>query len=267
MRRSNQLVLAGIAFFVVGVVIVLLLGRDSGGSASAATSGTTPVLFVTQDIPAGTKGEDAINKVEVKQVAVAEKQPDALTSPSQLSNERFVAQFTKGEQVRSGGLQARLASVELPAGKEALAVKFNNIAGGAGYIQGGDQVNVYSVIPASGAGGPNAPVVKLLLTNVRVLDVSAASSTLAAQTQAAATPTTAAVQQRTTPTDNLTLLLAVDTVDAEKVIFGSSIDANYLVVTKVGDAAPPAGPTPGQTYGSIYDETPNQAYARSSAGQ
>jgi hypothetical protein len=42
-RRSNLLVLAGIAFFAVGVVIVALLSRDNGGGTSNA-AGTVDVL-------------------------------------------------------------------------------------------------------------------------------------------------------------------------------------------------------------------------------
>jgi Flp pilus assembly protein CpaB len=269
-RRSNQLVLAGVAFFVVGVIIVLLLARDDGSNSALSSSDTTPVLVAKESIPSGTKGEDAIAKVEVKQVKIAEKQPDALSAPSQLSSQRFAATFSDGEQIRQGGLQTRLATVDLPEGKQAVAVSFKNVPGGAGYVQGGDFVNVFLVVPTAVAGAtpsksqPTESVVRLLLTNVQVLDVSAVATPLGSQQAAATTPTTAAVQERATTTTPLTLLLAVDAIDAEKVIFGSQIDASYLYVAKVGDKAPPSAATGGQTYGSIFQEPPDQAFARQS---
>ena len=88
MRRPNQLVLIGVAFFVVGVVIVLLLARDDGKSSSSGGSDTTPVLVATADIDANAKGSDVADKVEVRQVAISQKQPDALTSTASLANVR-----------------------------------------------------------------------------------------------------------------------------------------------------------------------------------
>ena len=88
MRRSNLLVFAGIAFFVVGVVIVALLARDNGKSSSGA-AGTVDVLIAKEDIPEGTNGSDALAKVEVRRINASDRQPDALSTPSQLSNQIF----------------------------------------------------------------------------------------------------------------------------------------------------------------------------------
>ncbi|HEV3225283.1 MAG TPA: hypothetical protein VGZ52_00545, partial [Acidimicrobiales bacterium] len=137
-RRSNLLVLAGIAFFVVGVAIVALLSRDNGSSSSQA-AGTVDVLVAKEDIPAGTLGDDAIAKVEVRRVSSSDRQPDALTTPSQLSNQLFTAKFSKNEQIRSGGLKVRSISpsLQVPAGKQAIAVEVPYVAGGAGYLAPG----------------------------------------------------------------------------------------------------------------------------------
>lgn len=271
MRRSNQLVLAGVAFFVVGVVIVLLLARDNGSggsSSSAGGAGRTVVLVAKEDIAANSKGSEVADKVEVRQVDIAEKQPNALTSASQLSNARFTAAFKKGEQILQSGLQTAIASITPPDGKQAIAVRFSNVPGGAEYVQAGDHVNIYQVLPTGVAQvSPNAvtpvagPTVKLLLTNVEVLAVNKVASSLDQQGGTTAT-TLAPTQQRVSLGGELDFVFALDTIDAEKVIFGSQIDTNFLYLAKVGDKAPAAVATPGQTYESILQEPPDQAAAR-----
>src|SRR3954451_12391911 len=149
-RRSNLLVMAGIAFFVVGVIIVALLQRDSGSSSSSSSS-TVDVLVAKDDIAAGTNGEDATSKVEISRINASDKQPDALSTPSQLSNQIFTLKFAKGEQIRQGGLRQRsqVSQVPVPQGKEAVAVQVPFVPGGAGYLAPGDTVNVYQVIPSA----------------------------------------------------------------------------------------------------------------------
>ncbi|MEY2430641.1 MAG: pilus assembly protein CpaB [Acidimicrobiaceae bacterium] len=266
MRRSNLLVIAGIAFFVVGVVIVALLSRDSG-SGTAKASGTVDVLVAKEDIPAGTNGDDATSKVEVRRVENADRQPDALSTPSQLSNQLLTATFSKNEQIRSGGLKVRSISpsVQVPAGKEAIAVSVPFVAGGAGYLAPGDLVNVYQVIPGpvqdvtGGALPYSTPRTQLLLTNVKVIDVQQQVAALGATP---ASNQTGVVSRPASSTDNLTVLLALDAIDAEKVIFGSSTTSINLYLTRVGDKAAPSGPTPGRDYTNIFGESPEVANVR-----
>ena len=266
MRRSNLLVIAGIGFFVVGVVVVALLARDNGGSSGASPSGTVDVLVAKDDIPAGTNGEDAIGMVEVRRISTADRQPDALSTPSQLSNQILTAKFSRNEQIRSGGLKTRsiTPTVQVPDGKEAVAVDVPFVAGGAGYLAPGDLVNVYEVVPApvDGQADFKAPRTQLLLTNVRVLDVQQQVAALTASTNAAQ----AGVASRpSTNASNLTVLLALDAIDVEKVVFGSSSTGMHLYLTRVPDNAAPAGSTPGRTLENIFAESPDAANARDHA--
>lgn len=269
MRRTNQLVLAGIAFFIVGVVIVLVVARNNGKSSgsSGASTDLVPVLVAKEDLASGTKGDDAIGKVEVRQVRPNERLADALTSTSELSSTRIVASFTKGEQLRSSGITAAIPSVTPPAGKEAVPVKVSFVAGGAGYISRGDFVNIYQVIPAAVTGGSGggqppypSPRTELLLTKVQVLDVSIQIASLASQS------TTVAAQQpqqqsRPGTADQVVVVLALATADTEKVIFGSSTESLQLYLTKVDKDAVPAGPTNGQDYQTILQQEANDALA------
>ncbi|MEY2462154.1 MAG: pilus assembly protein CpaB [Acidimicrobiaceae bacterium] len=273
-----MLVTAGVACFVVGVAIVFLLARDDKSSPNpGSSSATVPVLFAKEDIKQGTTGADAVAKVEVKQVAAAQRAADSLSSASELSTQLVVAAFGKGEQIRQGGLKrqsGQATSVPLAAGKEAVAVAIPFVPGGAGYVAAGNLVNVYQVIPdvvqtvsdtgqQVAAGLPfSTPRVELLLTNVRVLEVQAAGATPlvtpTASNNAAGTSATTASQ----PTGSITVILEVDTLDAEKVIFGTSAQKLSLYLTRVGDGNAPAGPTPGRDYTNQFQEEPNAAFSR-----
>jgi len=272
-RRSNQLVLAGIAFFVVGVVIVLIVGRDNGGTSKSASGQQVSVLVAKEALNAGAKGSDILDKVEVKQVNATDKLPDALSSPSQLSNYRVIAAFGKGEQILQSGLTLTVASIAVPKGYEAVPVKMSYVAGGAGYVAPGDFVNIYQVIPdivtlvaPNAAADQTAPTLpystprtELLLTKVLVLDINTQVAPLA--TQPGVTPATTQVQSRAAGAGGIVMLLALDTVDVEKVIFGSQVQSLFLYVTKVDKDGNPAGPTAGQDYLTILQQEANDAYA------
>src|SRR4051812_23293871 len=62
-RRSNVIVILGLAVFIVGAAAPSFLVRDSGGSnsSSASVSGGVPVLYAAGNIPAGTSGSSALD--------------------------------------------------------------------------------------------------------------------------------------------------------------------------------------------------------------
>jgi hypothetical protein len=70
------------------------------------------------------------------------------------------------------------------------------------------------------------------------------------------------VSRPATAVDTLTVVLALDPIDAEKVIFGSSTTGINLYLTRVGDNAAPAVPTGGRDYTNIFNEAPQVANAR-----
>ena len=105
-RRSNLMVLLGLAFFVVGAAIVFIVVRDDGGD-DGVGSDTVQVLVAKEDLAAGAVGEEILDKVEVRNINVNRKLADALTSPGQLSNQLLTRAFTQGEQIVQSGLRAR----------------------------------------------------------------------------------------------------------------------------------------------------------------
>ncbi|MGH9083868.1 MAG: Flp pilus assembly protein CpaB [Acidimicrobiales bacterium] len=253
-RRSNLLVLLGIAFFVVGGVIVFLLtdDDDDGGSGEAA-----PVVAVvpTEDIQAGALADELIAAGRLKTIELPAGQlvPGAVQSLNQLAGAEFVQGFAKDQQITSSGLQLQNRTFQIPEGHEAVAVQIDFVPGGAGYINPGDRINLYGLYNTPTGDRP-APRAELLLTNVEVLDVDLS---IAPRRGTAATDPNQPAAQRASGSA-VTYLLALRTDDAEKVIFTTEFASFYASLT--ADEAPPAGPTEGRDPENVLDEEPNDAF-------
>jgi Flp pilus assembly protein CpaB len=274
-RRSNLLVLLGLASFVLGLIAVYLITGDDDDGGGGGTDRAS-VLVATEDIPAGSLGDDVIasGAVEVVEIDVADRQLDALTSASQLSGSRLTQLFPQGEQIRTAGVASLGgARAQIPEGFEAVALSIDFVAGGASTIIPNDRVNVY--FHAAGGGvplstdddgnlisGTSPELVQLLLTNVLVLDVQRGTPDLAISQPADGTASTG-------NPGSLVVIVAVDTVDAEKVIFASTSENTELYLSRVrlddeGNPPPPASGDPaGRSLENILAEAAADAFARS----
>ena len=248
-NRSNLLVLIGIAFFVVGGIIVYVLTNDDGDS--KATSQTITVVYATQDIPAGSKADDivAAGGVKERRIDASQAAAGAIQSVNQLEGATFVQAFGEDSQITSGGLQALKRGYDLPDGYEAVAVKLSFPQGVAGYVTAGDKVNLYGVFTGGVASEGNTPRAELLLTNVQVLDTNLTVPANGVQQDATA---------RSGGSD-IVYLLAVKTTDAEKIIYSTSFQGLYA--TLVNSDAAPSGPSTGQDGESILSVEANDAAA------
>lgn len=256
-RRSNLLVLLGVAFFVVGGVIVYLLTDDDGDSGGDGTAAPVTVIVGTEDIPAGSLADDLIaaGKLEPIEIPAADLTPGAIQSLNQLEGAEFIQGFAAQQQITPSGVQLRNRSFEIPEGHEAVAVQIDFVAGGAGYVNPGDRINLYGLYTAAGNGRP-VPRAELLLTNVEVLDVDLTIPARRGTGGAATDPSQTPSQRASGST--VTYLLALRTDDAEKVIYTTEFASFYATLT--ADDAPPAGPTPGRDADSVLDEEPNAAF-------
>jgi Flp pilus assembly protein CpaB len=102
-------------------------------------------------------------------------------------------------------------SFKIPDGMNAVAVPMDYFAGIGGYARTGDQVNVYMVFGKDCASQPQPSGVKLLLSNVKVLEVLGSAP--------AASGTAASY------------LLALSPQDAERVIFAEKFESLYFTLT------------------------------------
>jgi Flp pilus assembly protein CpaB len=244
--RSNLLVLLGIAFFVVGGVLVYLITDDDGDGGSKAAE-QVQVVIATTDIEAGSLANDLIeeNKLRAVEIDPARLVAGAIGSLTQLEGATFTQGFGANQQITQVGVQlANNRTFTIPEGFDAVAVQLEFVPGVAAYVSPGDHINLY------GAASERA---ELVLTNVEVLDVDLTipprrGSTTDSNTSATPRASTSAV----------TYLLALHPDDAEKVIYLTQFQALYASLT--ADGADPAGPTPGRDAGSVFEEEPNAAF-------
>lgn len=234
--RSNLLVVLGIAFFVVGGIIVFLLTDDDSGS---GPSQPVPVIVSSVDIPAGTLANDLIEQGRLKEIKVPADQlvAGAIQSTNQLVDATFVQGFAANQPLTSGGLQLQNRTFEVPEGYEAVAIQVDFVEGGAGYVSPGDLINLFGTYNTTYPLDQPVPRAQLLVSNVEVLDVDLTVPARRGNTQT--DPNVAR-----TSTDTVTFLIALKTADAEKVIYNAEFQGLYASL--VADDAPPAGPTTGR---------------------
>jgi len=172
MRRSNNILIIGVAVFAIGALLAFVGLRSQNKPVAQPQSAP---------IAAATPG------AQVRTVAVA---PAGATGVAPV-------QFA------------------IPKGKQAVSIEVPAVAGLAGYVKQGDEINVYATVRnAQTAGKLKTPYVKLVLQGVKVLDVRAPA------------PGTGG---------SSIYLLALDVREAEQVIFYAKYESMWIALTNVGD--------------------------------
>jgi Flp pilus assembly protein CpaB len=239
-------VLLGIAFFVVGGLVVYLITNDDDDGTSEAAE-RVQVVIATTDISAGEEADVLIeeNKLRAVEVDPTRLVSGAVGSLNQVQGAIFTQSFAANQQITQAGLQlANNQSFTIPEGFDAVAVQLGFVNGVAAYVSPGDRINLY------GAGADRA---ELVLTNVEVLDVDL---TIPPRRGTTTDPNTSSTPRASS--EAVTYLLALRPDDAEKVIFLTQFQDLYASLT--ADEAAPAGPTPGRDADTVYEEEPNAAF-------
>lgn len=231
-KRSNLILIIGLAVFVIGAGATYLVVRngDGGSTKATAASGDLTVLYAAKAIPAGTTGAQAIEQglVKTKPVSASAKPAGALSDPAGLTGKKAVGNVPEGTVITSSQFaapQTSLGSVRIPDGKTALALSLAPVPGAAGFVGAGDHIDVYGVLK----DGPGSPSAKLIMQSTEVLSVSP-SGTAAAVAAAGTNPT---------------YLLAVTAPEAERLVFYTSFDSLYFSLVSKDAAA--VGNTPGSS--------------------
>lgn len=236
-RRSNLPLALGILALIVGAAMVLLVLRndDESTTTNGRTGGAQVTVYVaTKALAAGTSGADLIaNKgVEPRQIPASERLADAITAQAQLEGLILSADVPTGSQMRTTQFRSttvRTEAIAIPNGMQAVAIRVPFLPGAAGYVGPEDRINIYGII--KGSALPQN--VKLVLSNVEVIDVS---------TEVAPRRTSADPAASRAEGPSLTYLLALNAVDAAKVIYLSEYESIY--VTLVPKDQPPSSTPP-----------------------
>lgn len=240
-KRSSLLVVVGVAVFILGAGLVLVSLHTGTGSSptraqtTAAYNGRTTVVITKSAVPAGTSGEALIEsgRVALEPAPGRGPAPDAVTSLSTLEQQSVVHPLAAGSEITMSDLSPDAGPLAPPKGDETVAITLNSAAAGlAGYLQPGDDVDVYGNVikKASTATATAVPCVALVAPKLPVLDVSDVVP---------AYRTNPANGGRTVP-GTVTVLVAVTPAQAPALVYYASNEQLYLVGSHDATVAPSA---------------------------
>jgi pilus assembly protein CpaB len=168
--RRGTVIVAGICALVAAGILLLAMNRYRE---NVDTSGNQETVFVASGlIQKGTPGDAIASGQLFKPTSVAVKQVStgAVADTAQLHGKVAVGDIYPGQQLTaadfttSGGLTAQLAP-----NQRAMTVPVDQAHGMVGQIHNGDHVDVYAGIQLTPRSGRAEPALRLLMTNVQIL--------------------------------------------------------------------------------------------------
>ncbi len=221
-----RIIAVAIAAVLAVVGVVVLVGAFRVASQSAAGgSDLVPVLVVTSEIPAGTAASAASDSITTEQVPSAYLVQGAVQKAGQLSGKVAAVTLEPGEQligsrwVTPSELASAGGSAAVPAGLQQISIAVDAQRTAAGHIGVGSHVGVFVSLDA---GTDGQAVTELLLNDVLVTSVGAASGSSGDGTQAIGTSTASSVSGSTL----VTFALSAD--DAQKLVYGAEFGRIWL---------------------------------------
>ena len=155
MKRSNRgitLLLALLLATAAAIGAYALTGNDSSevtGAVAVDTPTSVPVVtvaFARVDIAAGT--EITADMVEGRPIPVGQKNPHALTDLDRVVGQRAAVAIVADEQILDSRVTSAVVepvdtfSYDVPVGKRAISIDFDEVVGAGALVQPGDFVDV-----------------------------------------------------------------------------------------------------------------------------
>jgi Flp pilus assembly protein CpaB len=233
-RQTFILVIIGLVLFIAGggiafATVVAGTKNHSGGTVASVNS---PVLVATSNIPAGTTGQTIVAQglASIRLIPQKDYSTSDLTTISGITDEVLTSTVKKGEAIQAGQLTPSVSTISLPKGDDGITVSMGGVAGMAGYLQPGSDVDIYAnITKLSGSSTDTSniplPCTELVMTNIEVLDVSNILPPLGTSSTAAG---------GRTPPANMTLLLAATPNQARLLTFMSANESLSVTQTQRG---------------------------------
>jgi pilus assembly protein CpaB len=228
--------LAGLAAVLLAVVGAVLTFSYAQGADERAVKSLDPVdvLVVKQAVPAGTPVE------AIKASLVVEKLPGAAVAKSALhtldsSGGKVAAvDLVPGEQLLAERLIApealnTQAAVKVPAGLQEVSFQLEPQRVIGGRLIPGEKVGVFISMESGGIEAkPSTATTQLALHKVLVTSVQRASEAKSDQATPTASPSGTNPADTALPTGSLLLTVAVNDIDAAKIVFASEYGKIWL---------------------------------------
>lgn len=215
---KRRIVAALVAALLTVVAAVLLLSYVAGADRRAAAAlEPAPVLVVVEPVARGTAAESLGVSVEVREVPSSAIAEDAVSDVADLAGRVAAIDLVPGEQVLAARFvdPSDLQSAQVPAGLQEVSIQLNAERVYGGRPAAGDTVGVFVT-------DTDARTTKAVVNNVLVTRVQGGLQ--------APTPTAANAEEETTSAPEATILLtlALDTPDAELVVWGKENGGVWL---------------------------------------
>lgn len=221
---------AAIALAIVGALLIIFYAQGADQRALATTQ-PVDVLVVKTAIPAGTAVEAMAASLVIEKVPAAGVAESALSTLANSGGTVSAVDLVPGEQLLAERLVApeevkAEGGVEVPAGLQEVSFELEPKRVVGGRINVGDHVGIFISLEAGGfKAKPEDVTTQLTVHKVLVTAVQRAPQTAPAEQPAEGQP---APEDTTLPAGSLLLTVAVNDVDAGKIVFASEFGRIWL---------------------------------------
>ncbi|WP_324642615.1 Flp pilus assembly protein CpaB [Pseudarthrobacter sp. LT1] len=212
---------AAVALALVGALLIIVYANGADARAMATTN-PKKVLVVQKAIPAGTPVNDMTASLVIEDVPAAGVATTALTSLDGKGGTVAAVDLVPGEQLLAERLVAPAdakssSAAKVPAGLQEVTFELEPKKVVGGRLEAGDHIGIgFSFPPGADKSKPGEPTTQLTLRKVLVTAVQRAP-------QATAKPTDGSNAQDTTlPQGSFMVTVAVNDIDATKIIYSSN---------------------------------------------
>lgn len=238
MGRRTTLLITGLVVAALGTLLVFIYANNVQRTAGAAGQ-QMQVYVATAPISVGTTGDAAAATLEQRPVPGSTVPAGAITDPATIAGKFAIVPIAAGQVVLADmfGQPAQASSLSIPEGKMGVAVQLGDAQRVAGFVQPGSEVAIFTTITESGV-----PTTRLLLPRATVAAVG--PTTVVTRT------TGAAGSENTEQMPTAIMTLALDQLEAEKIIYASGQSSLYFaLLTPQSQTAPSNGVNAGNLWG------------------
>ncbi|ACL40611.1 SAF domain protein [Pseudarthrobacter chlorophenolicus A6] len=214
---------AAVALALVGALLIIVYANGADARAMASTN-PKKVLVVEKPIPAGTPINDMTASLVIEDVPATAIAPTALTSLDSKAGTVAAVDLVPGEQLLAERLVAPEAlkaegGVQIPPGLQEVTFELEPKRVVGGRIQAGDHVGIgFSFAGGADKAKPADASTQLTLRKVTVTAIQRAPQAASAEAPADGSNP----QDTTLPQGSLMVTVAVNDIDATKIIYASN---------------------------------------------
>ncbi|MDQ6641754.1 MAG: Flp pilus assembly protein CpaB [Actinomycetota bacterium] len=245
MHRRKVLLIVAALVAALGTAVVFLYVRTADSRANQKFAAKQVVVANTAISPGETlAAAQSSGKIQMKTVTAGSLVPGFVTDLAAISNtDVALTTIYPGEQIlrsKFGSTAASATTLTIPKKEIAVSVNLDDPNRVAGFLNPGDKVTIF----ATSSGDAKSAATRVLLPEVTVIGVGTT-------TVVSTTTTTPTGAQTTEQLPRTLLTLAVNQVDAEKVILASRTSTWQLTFglrTSASSIAKSAGTSAGQLF-------------------